>query len=308
MYRGREMLLQRVRNRLDQEHGQSAANGTSESGRNGRDGALKRTKIKKSDILPVSHWFGHTEQAAKTRHSQAREEEFQSFLREKMKEHALQREQELQRKTQDEQRGTVDLHQICQLEGFASADVNKMPVASHPSISPLRKKHKKMIPKRNQQYSSVILGEDPELDQMIENIVLTFTHECTDSGNAGGVEFDGSAISVLREAAKDTLNTMTNQGHHVDDCQIVTKKTNDAAFDVEASFEKYNSTADGKTNMQIHNLKDGEEVTDNRISHMIKELIGEIEQDSDCHFDGGALEALKEVTKEIVSKDDGCEF
>ncbi|KAL3774176.1 hypothetical protein ACHAW5_008523 [Stephanodiscus triporus] len=308
MYRGREMLLQRVRNRLDQEHGKSA--GTSESGRNGRDGALKRSKVKKSDILPVSHWFRHTEQAAKARYSQAREEEFQSFLREKMKEHALQRDQELQRKTQDEQKGTVDLHQICQLKGFSSADVNKMPAASHPSISPLRKKHKKMIPKRNQQYSSsVILGEDPELDQMIENIVLKFTHECTDSSNAGGVEFDGSAISVLREAAKDTLNTMTNQGHNVvDDCQIVTKKTNDAAFDDEASFARYNSTADGKTNMQIHNLKDDEEVTDNRISHMIKELIGEIEQDSDCHFDGGALEALKEATKDIVSKDDGFEF
>ncbi len=49
-------------------------------------------------------------------------------------------------------------------------------------------------------------------------------------------------------------------------------------------------------------------MTDNKISHMIKELIGEIEQDSGCRFDGRALEALQEAAKEIVSKDTDVKF
>ncbi len=314
MYRGREVLLQRVRNRVDQECGQSVANCTSESGRSGCDG--KRRNARKIDARyvvgrnAVSQWFRHTQQAVKTQRIQAREEEFQSFLRRKNKERVLHREQELQKKTQDEQKGTVDLHQISQLQKSASSNANKIPDASHLSISPLRRKYKKMIPKRNQQYrNSVILGEDPELDQMIEDIVHEFTHECTHSkGNAGGVEFDGSAVSVLREAAKDTLNAMTSRGHHVDNDQIVTKRTNYAAIAGEALFERDNSMADGNTNMQIHHQKDGEEMTGNQISHMIKELIGEMEQDSGCHFDGRALEALQEAAEEIASKDDGREF
>jgi hypothetical protein len=60
--------------------------------------------------------------------------------------------------------------------------------------------------------------------------------------------------------------------------------------------------------MQIHHPKDSEEMTDNKISHMIKELIGEIEQDSGCRFDGRALEALQEAAKEIVSKDTDVKF
>jgi len=312
MYRGRELLLQRVRNRVDQECGQSVANGTSESGRSGCDGALKRRNARKIDARyvigrnAVSQWFRHTQQAVKTQRIQVREEEFQSFLRRKNKERVLQREQELQKKTQDEQKGTVDLHQ---LQKSASFNANEIPDASHLSISPLRRKHKKMIPKRNQQYrNSVILGEDPALDQMIEDIVREFTHECTHSkGNAGGVEFDGSAVSALREAAKDTLNAMTNRGHHVDNDQIVTKRTNYAAI-ADELFERENSKADRKTNMQIHHQKDGEEMTGNQIYHMIKELIGEIEQDSGCQFDGRALEALQEAAEEIASKDDGREF
>lgn len=34
---------------------------------------------------------------------------------------------------------------------------------------------------------------------------------------------------------------------------------------------------------------------------MIKELICEMEQDSGCHFDGLALEALAEAVKELVA-------
>jgi hypothetical protein len=245
MYRGRELLLQRVRNRVDQERGQSVANGTSESGRSGCDGALKRRNAKKIDAQyvvgrkAVSQWFRHTQQAAKAQLIQAREEEFQSFLRRKNKEHELQREQGLQKKTHDEQKGTIDLHQICQLDKSASYNANEIPGASHLSISPLRRKHKNMIPRRNQQYrNSVILGEDPELDQMIEDIVLEFT-QCTYSkGNAGGVEFDGSAVSALKEAAKGTLNAMTNRGHYLDNDQIVTQRTNYAAIASEASLKK----------------------------------------------------------------------
>jgi hypothetical protein len=135
----------------------------------------------------------------------------------------------------------------------------------------LRKKHKKITPKRNQHYNSIVLGEDPALDQMIEDIVLEFTHEC----HAGGVDFDGSAVSALREAAKDSLSTMTDRGHQ--------------------NMARHISIDENEFTL------DGEEVADNRISSMIHELIGEMEQDSGCHFDGHALKALAEAAKELVA-------
>jgi hypothetical protein len=192
---------------------------------------------------------------------------------------------------------------MCQLEGSASASANKFPNAGHHPMSPLRRKHKKMIPKRNQQFSnSIILGEDPELDQMIEDIVFEFTNDCTHlNGHASGVEFDGSAVSALREAAKDTLNTMAN--YHVDNSRIITKRTNFTEFVSESSSENYNATADGKTSLRVYHQTNGEEVMSKHVSVMIKELIGEIEQDSGCHFDGRALETLQEVVKEIVTRD-----
>jgi hypothetical protein len=260
MYRGRELLLERVRNTVDQEHRQSSTNGTIESRSNGSNGALKRRAAKKSNVHyvmgrnVVSHWFRHTQEAVRIKNIHAREEEFQSFLRKKKKELILQMKQKLQNNTQDEQKGAgtvVDLHQKIQQGGSASASVNKIPDADQVPMSPLRRKHKKIIPKRNQQFSnSIILGEDPELDQMIEDIVLEFTNDCTHlNNNASGVEFDGSAVSALREAAKDTLNSMTNQGHHVDNSRIVTKKTTYTAIVSESSSDKYSDTADGKKNL-----------------------------------------------------------
>jgi len=52
-----------------------------------------------------------------------------------------------------------------------------------------------------------------ELDKMIEDIVFEFTKEddTHTKRNAGGVEFDVSAFSALREAARKTLSTMTHQ-------------------------------------------------------------------------------------------------
>jgi hypothetical protein len=260
MYREREILLQRVDNRTAEQV---------------RDGGTRPSKKRiAAESLAgrnkVSDWFRTTQQVAKAHLTKIQEEEFLSFLRRKKKQLALEKKHEKQKKTlfyYDEHE--VDL--LCQLGGGSeSYNVNDlMTDPTHLPISPLQRKHKKMTPKRNQHYNSIILGEDPALDQMIEDIVLEFTQEC----HAGGVDFDGSAVSALREAAKDSLNS--DRGH-----QNMARTT---------SIEKHDS------------ISNGEEVADNRISSMIKELIGEMEQDSGCHFDGLAIEALTEAAKELVS-------
>ena len=262
MFHEREMLLQRVDNRT--------ANQVRDGGKRKKRNAIESLAGRNK----VSDWFRNTQQVAKAHLTKAQEEEHLSLIRRKKKQLALEKRLDQQKKIIiDDDEHEVDLEQS-QLEGgpeYLNGNDN-MTNPNNLLISPLRKRHKKMTPKRNQHYNSVVLGEDPALDQMIEDIVLEFTHEC----HAGGVDFDGSAVSALREAAKDSLSTMTGRGHH----QNMASTT---------SIEKNDFTSDG------------EEVADNRISSMIKELICEMEQDSGCHFDGLALEALAEAVKELVA-------
>ena len=74
--------------------------------------------------------------------------------------------------------------------------------ASHQS--PTRTKYKKTQPRKNQhqnsQPNSIILGEDPLMDQMIEDMVKEFTCE-----GPLAFEFDVGAVSALREAALDVI-------------------------------------------------------------------------------------------------------
>ena len=264
MFREREILLQRVDNR------------TAEQVRDGGTRPSKKRTATESlaGRNKVSNWFRTTQPVAKAYLTKVQEEEFQSFLRRKNKQLALEKKDEEQKRTIfdifDDDEHEEDLEQS-QLEGGSeSHNVNDlMTDPTNLTISPLRRKHKKMTPKRNQHYNSIILGEDPALDQMIWDIVLEFAQEC----HASGVDFDGSAVSALREAAKDSLNS--DRGH-----QNMARTT---------SIEQNDS------------ISHGEEVADNRISSMIKELIGEMEQDSGYHFDGLALEALTEAAKELVS-------
>lgn len=196
MFREREVLLKRVDKRAAKQE---------------RDGGTRPSKKRiATESLAgrnkVSDWFRTTQQVAKAHITKAQEEEFLSFRRRKKKQLELEKKQEQQKKAilDDDEHEEV-------LEG-GSESLNGNDTMTNPNnlpISPLRRKHKKMTPKRNQHYNSIILGEDPALDQMIEEIVLEFTHEC----HAGGVDFDGSAVSALREAAKDSLSTMTNRGH-----------------------------------------------------------------------------------------------
>ena len=199
MFHEREMLLQRVDNRT--------ANQV-------RDGGKRKKYIAIESLAgrnKVSDWFRNTQQVAKAHLTKAQEEEHLSLIRRKKKQLALEKRLDQQKKIIiDDDEHEVDLEQN-QLEGgpeYLNGNDN-MTNPNNLLISPLRKRHKKMTPKRNQHYNSVVLGEDPALDQMIEDIVLEFTHEC----HAGGVDFDGSAVFALREAAKDSLSTMTDRGH-----------------------------------------------------------------------------------------------
>ena len=141
-------------------------------------------------------------------------------------------------------------------------------------ISPTRMKYKRTQPRKNQQYNSqcnsIILGEDPVMDQMIEDIVKEFTTEARPN------LFDGGAVSALREAAMDMV--------------VHSREEKDRLTSAGSS-----SAANSSSPHLDHDEK--------RMEFMIEQLIGEVAHDSGCKFEGDALEALKMAAREIVTND-----
>ncbi len=317
MFRSREVLMQRVKNME-----RKLLSGTSDaligplSERNSMN--CGSTNIQHTACCKVHEWFRNTQRVTKVRQMQASEEDFRlSLNRQKEKYRSELREELRERKRRQKESREVEMLQAMPPlpHESPSASLKKSPVEHPPQMSPTRRKHKNMPPKPIQQLrNSVVLGEDPELDQMIEDVVFDFVHEFSKgkdsqaNGSARGVEFDGSAMSVLKEAAKDTLHSIANQdvnsnrmgGTHAN---ILTRDVRDAKNEIEKNPEIMNEEmmcayTGVHSDYQLHDDTDG---TDERISAMIEELIGEAQQDSDCQFDQRALDALKEAAKEIVA-------
>jgi len=332
MFRSREILLQRIQNKGEQELLGNCSTSQNkraplEAGRGEKVKPLKKrfvippnNGIKQSSDMDmagknaVDHWFRHTNRAVQSQLQQSKEEDFQSFLKKRQ----LEVKQEWRKKIKEQKaKGKKIKEQKAKgkLEEPSSASINQTPNASPLPPSPTLRKHKKRIPKRNQQNpNSVILGEDPELDEMIEDIVEEFTHEFSKEqdknthtkGNAGAsrVEFDDSAVSALREAARETLNMMVTQG------TAKNPRTSNAASGVaeSAKIGAVSNTSDASIKSagviasanSTQHCENDEDVNDKRITDMIEQLIGEVAQDSGCQFDGRAVEALREAAKEIV--------
>jgi len=239
--------------------------------------SLSDIKKRVLGMRAVNHWFRHTSHAVQSRLRQSKEEEFRSFLRA-----ALVKE----RKNRLEIR-----NQLRQEKREARESAQQSRGAVPCPTSHADKKRKKMTPKRNQQnLSSVTLGDDPELDKMIEDIVQEFIHDSpkeeagetqarTNAG-ADAVEFDDSAVLALREAARDVARENAN----ISMIRGLASRNTGAA-------EGQNGTV---------SREKGSDVGDERIADMIEQLIGEVAQDSSFRFDENAVEALKEAATEIV--------
>lgn len=285
LVRSRDILLQRVQNREGQELAQCSTIGTSIADE-GKPFKKRDFTAINNPSLPagknaVDHWFRHTQQVVQTQLIQAQEEEFQCFLRKKRK----QMKQELRQRQEEKKKQKNKENLINLIMGKAekpppaSASMHQILNASSLPMSPIRKKHKKMTPKRNQQnHNSIILGEDPELDQMIEDIVLEFTKEqdTHTNRNAGGVEFDGSAFSALREAARETLSMMAHQhddmGKHGGTGGGGKSRPAASVVAQDAKGQPSDAKNEDRCNATSGNCE-GE--TDERIPAMIEKLIGE---------------------------------
>jgi len=149
-----------------------------------------------------------------------------------------------------------------------------LPQSSPPII---RMKYKQTQPRKYQrcesQSSSIILGEDPLLDQMIQDIVEEFTN--TKAHMAHGHLFDGGAVSALREAAMDMVV------HNLDE------KNNKLSANASVTTSSLQQLDHDDTGME----------------QMIEQLIGEVAHNSGCNFDGYAVEALMMAAREIVTDD-----
>ena len=237
----------------------------------------------------------------------------------KMKQAEQKKKKEDKRKAAEEKKQAKQKRKGNKSKAATIASNNEPSTKSSLPMSPLRRKRKKMTPiKRNQQQNpnSVILGEDPEvssiaidhismnsllhysrritgiifvtllqLDDMIENIVLEFMHESEGSGL--GLEFDGGAVSALKEAAKESLNVMTHKGKQP---ELEANEQNASSESGEAKISA--------TSKPIETAAKSDE-DDERITNMIEQLI----QESGVSFDGRARDALREVATEIVKGD-----
>lgn len=162
--------------------------------------------------------------------------------------------------------------------------------------SPTRIKYKRTQPRKNhhhqqhqqlnssQQSNSVILGDDPLMDQMIEDIVKEFT---TDGGGpmvAHGHLFDVGAVSALREAAMDMVV------HNLEEKSKVAGTGTTGGSPAAAAAAACNNSSPEQLDHD-----------DKRMELMLEQLIGEVAYDSGCKFDGHAVEALKMAAREIVT-------
>jgi len=144
--------------------------------------------------------------------------------------------------------------------------------------------------------TSITIGEDPQLDRMIEDIVDKYTRK---GGRTSMVEFDGSAVEVLREVAKEAAREMTNESGGggdntaISSCldgvgSVIHKSNADATkVECEASIvSKLSATFDNDDAIADDDIS---------ISHMIEELVGELSQDARVAFEGPAVEVLKDA-------------
>lgn len=152
--------------------------------------------------------------------------------------------------------------------------------------------------KQNNKNNSIRIGEDPELDQMIERIVTEYT--------GGVVEFDGSAVMALREAAIDMVghqhrhhseNDETKNGNGIiGDCEESASNATSEKNSHVACITMIDDTRHVASNSQTNNndlpLKNSDDVS---LGNMIKELVGELAEDTGFTFDGSAVEMLEEV-------------
>ena len=223
----------------------------------------------------ANDWLHNTQQVLAKR----REEEFESFLNEKRKQFAKEtKEKKQQRRREEKQRKDEETKRKVEKElADIVANANTLPLSS------IRKKHKKsrkMTPKKrtinNTSMNSVTLGEDPELDSMIEDIVREFG-QVSEANGGSGVELDDGAVLCLAEAARDI---MAHEGMPDLDTN---QNPSTAGMDVALSAKVSNNTED----------------EDECITNMIEQLI----QDSGCLFDGDARDALKGVANEILKED-----
>jgi hypothetical protein len=283
------------------------------NGTSGQSGSINSGPCNMQHIAvsKVHEWFHSTQRVVQGRQMQASEEEFQSAINKQKKKYRSELKEELREKKRREmeRKEAETLKNMSPSDESQSDSLNTHSDAHPPIMSPTRKKHKKMPPKPIQQLrNSVVLGEDPELDQMIEDVVFDFMHEFskgqdgqTDGNARSSVEcFDGNAISVLREAVKDTLHSIANQEiNELDGNSIGTNRDADVECGAAMNPVKMNEQMmRAQIGDQLHDDADG---TDERISAMIEQLIDEAQQDSDCQFDQRALDALKEAAKEIVA-------
>jgi len=226
----------------------------------------------------ANDWLHNTQQVLAKR----REDEFESFLNEQRKQFAKEtKEKKQQRRREEKQRKDEETKRKAEKElADIVANANTLPLSS------IRKKHKKsrkMTPKKRtinntsmqNPINSITLGEDPELDLMIEEIVHEFG-QVSEANGGSGVELDDGAVLCLAEAARDVIA-------HEGMPDLYNNQNLSNGMDVAQSAKASNTSED----------------EDECITNMIEQLI----QDSGCLFDGDARDALKGVATELLKED-----
>ena len=261
MLQGREVLLKRMESRGFSTAVQAV------------DNPPKKRPTKQSTAMAaVDNWFRNTQQAAKNQQKEAEDAQFDTFLQHRKKEYRQevkdrQKQQKMERKRKREE---AKLAKEKAAAEQTSARMKPSAATASPLLmSPSRKKHKAAVPQRNRQMNSVILGEDPLLDDMIEDIVLGITDNPLEGS---GFTFDNSAVQALREAAMDNAR--------------------------ETLMAKQNESPISKKGTEEQPQK--ESVAETRIDGMIQRIIGEVGEDCGLQFDGTAVDALKSAVKEIA--------
>jgi len=293
LFRTHKVLLQRVQNnktkgQTNNEHASSSTNVCKDDSICKDDsGPIKKRKLSSSGEVSlnktkerdVDNWLRDTNQAIKTQRAKAKEEQFQAFLQKKRKQYALEIKEKLRKKMQVEKQKRKDEKEAaaklkCKSVESPARKPSAIATTSTPPMSPMRRKHKKLTPVKRTQLSdnpnsnSIILGEDPALDDMVESIVLEFTRDFDPSI---GLEFDGGAVDALMEAARDELvHEGRQESNHI----------NGAKMSEQAKQPPATINGGG----------------DERITEMIQQLVS----GAGCEFDGSAVSALKEALTEIM--------
>ena len=187
MLRSREILLQRIQNKEEQQIGHS----TNEKSPTDKEGPIKKRKIaaarkappNPSDQKAVHDWFHHTPQVVQAQVAILKEDEFQKFLSKKkvqIKKETKEREKKIKQEMKEKKERDRKMKQEARerereakIKSKAADDnvkkppsspagIKQPPISDTLPVSPIRRKHKRVTPKRNQQsHNSITLGEDP---------------------------------------------------------------------------------------------------------------------------------------------------